>query len=63
MAIDGQVRRDVAFAQGLHEALDIEALVAAHGDPPFAGAVAVDQVEGGVAFGRAGLSGILCVRP
>jgi hypothetical protein len=39
MSIEGDVRRDVALAQIMHEAFDIESLIGTHGDPPPSGAI------------------------
>ena len=42
MTVDGDVGRDLAVPQGRDEGFDIEQLVRAKGDPPFAGPVAAD---------------------
>jgi len=54
MAVDGDMRGDLALAQGPHEAFNIEGLGCAKCDPPFTRPMLVDQVESGLTLGRAG---------
>ncbi len=46
MIVNGDVRHDLAFPQGLHETFDIECLIGTERDSSRAGALAIDESKG-----------------